>query len=96
MRGCKRVAEPEVLHGRDNERKHGKRGKRASVGMDECESVEQQHEHVQTGDGLRRSKRVAGRMMTGAEGDSQHAHKRGKHESVSAFVDVSIVPWRDK
>ena len=93
VRRSKRLA---VRHGYDDEREHeSKRGKHGTVSTDECESVEQQHEQVQTHDGLRRSKRVAERM-TGAEGDSQHAHKRGKHESVIAYVDVSIEPWRDK
>ena len=58
-------------------------------------SVWQWHEHVPIVDGLRRSKRVAA-SMTGAENDTQHAHKRGKHERVIATVYVGVEPWRDK
>ena len=58
-------------------------------------SVWQWHEHVPIVDGLRGSKRVAA-SMTGAENDTQHAHKRGKHESVIATVHVGVEPWRDK
>ena len=58
-------------------------------------SVWQWHEHVPIVDGLRGSKRVAA-SMTGAENDTQHAHKRGKHERVIATVYVGVEPWRDK
>ena len=58
-------------------------------------SVWQWHEHVPIVDGLRGSKRVAA-SMTGAENDTRHAPKRGKHESVIATVYVGVEPSRDK
>ena len=76
----------------ERERKCGKHGTVSTDTM--YGSVWRSHEHVPM-DGLRRSKRVAA-CMTGAEDDTQHAHKRGKHESVSATVYVGVEPWRDK
>ena len=77
----------------EHEHKRGKHGTASTSMM--CESVEHWHGHVPAWDSVRRSKRVAARMM-GAEDDTQHAHKRGRHESVIASVHVGVEPWRDK
>ena len=46
--------------------------------------------------GMLRSKRLAERVGGGAEHDTEHAHKRKRHESVSQSVPDSVLPWRDK
>ena len=50
--------------------------------------------------GVRRSKRLAARMDVSVEGgtehDTEHAHKRERHESESRSVPDCVMPWRDK
>ena len=46
--------------------------------------------------GVRRSKRVAERMEGGTEQDTEHAHRRKRHESASRSVPDGVTPWRDK
>ena len=97
VRRSKRVAELMVEGGHDAE--HGtehehdvKRGKCEVAWTTGRGSAELPHGGVLRCDGVRRSKRLAERM----EGDTEHAHKRKKHEGVSRVVCDTVAPWRDK
>ena len=46
--------------------------------------------------GVRRSKRLAEHIEGGTEHDTEHAHKRKRHESASQSVPDGVLPWRDK
>ena len=79
----------------DGHERRCKRGKHGVVSVGACESAEQRHGHVARCEGVRRSKRAAERAA-GAEHDTEHAHKRGRHERVTEIVHESVEPWRDK
>ena len=71
-------------------------GKR-SRGRDEAEERNKRQRGVETElGGVRRSKRIAELMEGGTEHDTEHAHKRKRHESVSLSVSDGVLPWRDK
>ena len=79
----------------DGHERASKRGKHGVVRVGAGESVEQRHGHGARCEGVRRSKRVAERVAE-AEHDTEHAHKRGRHERVTEVVHGSVEPWRDK
>ena len=70
-------------------------GKRSRA-RDEAEERDKRQRGVETElGGVRRSKRIA-ELMGGTEHDTEHAHKRKRHESVSQSVSDGVLPWRDK
>ena len=87
------------LRGHEDAHENGcKRGKHGVVSVGACDNAKQRHEQVTRCDGVRRSKRVAERMAEAEHDvdDVEHAHKRGRHESVTKSVHGSVEPWRDK
>ena len=92
VRRSKRVAEL-MGGGHSTERGHDvKRGKHGIVCTSQHEGGKSPHECVLTCGGVSRSKRLAELM----EGDTEHAHKRKRHEGVSRVVYDTVEPWRDK